>query len=719
MTDALTFEQIATYPLPGTAAPSGLSFSPDDALLTYLFSAEGSLHQELWGYDLASGERRRVVSPPGAGDTEENLSLEEKLRRERLRLRALGITRYAWAKQGQRLIVPISGGVHVQDGPDAELRCVVEAGEHPALDARLSPDGEWLAFVRDAELYVAKADGSAPPRQVTEGARGTGRTHGLADYVAEEEMSRYAGYWWSHDGEWLAFTEVDDTHIPVYRIVHQGKDAVGEGAQEDHRYPFAGAANPKVRLAVIPRAGGEPTWLDLGEHEYLARVKWLPDGRLLAQTQDRLQQDLRLLAFARGEWSCRELRRETSEVWINLHDVLHAVKEGEHAGELIWASEDTGFRHLLVLDAEGKELRRLTEGEWQVDALEGVDEQRGLVYFSATRASALQRHLYAVPLAGGEIRQVTQQAGYHSVRLDHACERFADLHQSLERPPRLSLRSLSDDAEQALLFDGSEDPRVEELALEPPELLEVTTDEGVTLHGALYRPAGEGPFPLVVSVYGGPHAQRVVDAWSLSVDLRAQLLRRRGFCVLRLDNRGSARRGLAFEGAIREDMGNLEVRDQVAGVNHLVEQGLVDPARVGIYGWSYGGYMSLMALARAPETFKAAVSGAPVTHWDGYDTHYTERYMSTPQLNPEGYERSSVMANLERFEGALLLVHGLIDENVHFRHSARLINALNRARKRYELLLFPDERHMPRGQADRVYLEQRIAEFFSRELGSA
>jgi dipeptidyl-peptidase-4 len=231
------------------------------------------------------------------------------------------------------------------------------------------------------------------------------------------------------------------------------------------------------------------------------------------------------------------------------------------------------------------------------------------------------------------------------------------------------------------------------------------------LFGAVYRPEGQPPYPTVVSVYGGPHAQMVTNSWAMTAAMRAQHLRSLGFLVFVLDNRGSARRGVDFETAIARDMGNVEVQDQVDGVRWLVGQGLTDPQRVGIYGWSYGGYMAAMSLARAPEVFRAAVAGAPVTHWDGYDTHYTERYMGAPRSNPEGYERSSVLAHAADIAGRLLLVHGLIDENVHFRHTARLVNALIRERKRYELLLFPDERHVPRRFEDRLYMEERIRDF--------
>jgi dipeptidyl-peptidase-4 len=219
-----------------------------------------------------------------------------------------------------------------------------------------------------------------------------------------------------------------------------------------------------------------------------------------------------------------------------------------------------------------------------------------------------------------------------------------------------------------------------------------------------------------VQVYGGPHAQTVNNSWAMTVSMRAQYLRSLGFLVFLLDNRGSARRGLEFESALRHALGSVEVRDQVDGVRWLVNQGLADPQRVGIYGWSYGGYMALMCLAQAPDTFQAAVSGAPVTHWDGYDTCYTERYMGTPQFNPQGYADWNVMRFVDQIRGKLMIVHGLIDENVHFRHSARLINALIRARKPYELLLFPDERHMPRKMEDRVYMEERIRDFFLQTL---
>mgnify|MGYP002712996918 CR=1 FL=1 len=727
MKSPLTIEDVATYPLPGTAVPGNLQFSPDDSLITYLFSGEGSLARQLYTLDPERGETRLLVQPPGAGDTEENLTLEEKLRRERMRQRETGITQYSWGKDG-RILIPLLGGLFVQNGANGALQQILAKGDHPILDARFSSDGNWIAYVQDAEIYVVSSSNrqtsevlktsevSAQPRQLTSGARGTGKSNGLAEYIAQEEMGRRHGYWWSPDSQAIAFAEVDESHIPVYRIVHQGQDAVGNKAQEDHRYPFAGQANAKVRLGVIGLDSGETTWMDLGDDEdiYLARVKWLANGRLTAQIQNRAQSRLDLISYDPATGQGSTLLTETSDVWINLHKMFRPLKNGR----FIWASERTGFMHLYLYNEDGELERPLTSGAWQVDSIEGIDQKNEQLYFSATRDSPLERHLYVVGFDGGEPRRITREPGTHTVTLAHSFTRFIDEFNSLSQAPTINLCALNGGRLIRPIFT-SNDPRLETLDLPTPQIVTLNSRDGIELFGTIYRPPasfGAGPFPTIVCVYGGPHAQLVVNGWRDTINMRAQFLAQQGYLVFMLDNRGSARRGLAFEGWIRRRMGIIEVQDQVDGVLWLVAQGLTDPERVGIYGWSYGGYMAAMCLMQAPETFKVAVAGAPVTHYDGYDTHYTERYMSTPQLNPDGYAQGSVMHYVAKLQGKLLLVHGLIDENVHFRHTARLINALIKARKPYDLLLFPNERHSPRSLADRVYMEERVRDYFMENL---
>jgi dipeptidyl-peptidase-4 len=294
---------------------------------------------------------------------------------------------------------------------------------------------------------------------------------------------------------------------------------------------------------------------------------------------------------------------------------------------------------------------------------------------------------------------------------------FVDVHQSLRTPPRVFLREAS--GRVARILDPNDDPEVEALGLRPPELVTLPAADGTVLHGAVYRPppARGRKHPAILRVYGGPTAQTVKDSWDLTADLRAQHLARRGFVVMRLDNRGTPRRGRAFETALHRRLGSVEVEDQAAAARWLASRPYVDGARLGVYGWSYGGYMAALCLLREPDLFRAAVAGAPVVDWDGYDTHYTERYLGTPAGDPEAYRRSSVLPLVPRLRGALLILHGMIDENVHFRHTARLVDALNAAQKTYDLLVYPGERHLPRGEQDRVHMERRLLAHFETHLG--
>mmetsp|Transcript_18917 Transcript_18917/g.44001 ORF Transcript_18917/g.44001 Transcript_18917/m.44001 type:complete len:857 (+) Transcript_18917:78-2648(+) len=738
----IDFAQVAKLPRPGTQAIGGITFTPDDKELLYLKGQYDSLKRQLYATNTSAGSTQELAcTPPGTGD-EENLSLEEKLRRERARIMTTGVTSFQIAgKDGSsgKVLIPMGGVLYTRDGAeaDAPLNVLFDPKKSdlgvsgPVLDPKMSKDGSTVCFVWSEELYCMPSDGSAPPRALTSGARGTGVTHGLADFLAQEELDRYEGFWMSSDGKLVAYEEVDERMIPQYRIMHQGSNEVGDGAQEDHRYPFAGKGNPKVVFHVVASGGGDdaagpsPMTFDLtgpfGEDFYLGRVNWMPDGSLIVQVLSRDQCSLAVLCLDVKTGGMKTLFTEKSDVWINVHDMLMPIGK---SGKFLWASERSGFRHLYTTDTSGEaELKQITSGDWQVEEVVALDDKNGLVYFMGTsEGSWLDRHLFSVPLDGrAKPKQITTEPGIHAVVVDNGCKRFVDVMSNMETPAVATLRELESGKELFCIF-RNEDPRLKELNLPAPELATLPSSDGkVTLQAALYKPDpsvhGPGPYPTVVSCYGGPHVQYVLNSWArMTADLEAQMLREKGILVLKLDNRGSSRRGLQFEAPVKNCMGTVEVDDQVAGVKWAVEKGLADPARVGIKGWSYGGYLSAMCLVKAPDVFKCAISGAPVTDWDGYDTCYTERYMGTPESNPDGYKEGAVMTHLDGLKGDLLLVHGLIDENVHFRHTARLINGLIAAQKPYQLLLFPNERHSPRSEKDRIYMEQRIFDFIKTSL---
>ena len=683
----IPLEQVVGQPT--GALPFRITWSPDGREVYYLRARAGSRVSDLWALDSQTGQERRVLDAGGP----QKLTPEERAQRERQRVRHRGIGRYIWNPDGKSLLIPRSGDLYVLRDGEQERLTQTSA---PELNPAWSPDGRSLAYVRAQNIYVRS---NGEEHAITQEGRGKLRC-GLAEFIAQEELGRHTGFWWSLDSKSIAYLRTDSTKVPLFRYHDYLAPA---GRQIEQEYPRAGDANVEWRLGIVPAAGGETVWMQV-EGEYLARVNWMPDGALAVQVINREQTSLKLYRCDPGTGESTLLLEEQDDAWVMLHRNLRFLSDGR----FLWTSERHGFRHIYLVD--GQELRPLTHGSWEMRGVVALDEEAGLVYFTGSRESLLERHLYRVDLEGRRIERLTKEPGWHSTVLSPDYSWFVDTWSRAGVPPTITLRETAGERSRVLAQSKTlpDLPR--------PEFFTVKAPDGTELSAMVLKPTLPGRRPAIVYTYGGPTAQLVADRWGGRRYLFHVRLARKGYAVFTLDNRGSAGRGRDFSRAVAGTLCEQEWRDQAAGVQWLGSQPYVDPARIGIWGWSYGGTMSLMCLLRAPELFSAAVAGAPVCDWRDYDTAYTERYMRTPQQNPKGYAASSPITYVDKLRHPLLIVHGVRDDNVHFRTTVAFVDKAQRKGKLVEMDFYPRAAHGLGGPAMNRLFYSRFERFFDTHL---
>lgn len=715
MTEPLTPLRLFSDPPLFGRVPQNARFIPDGSGVAFLRVAEDDRERlDLWRLDLASGVQSLWVDGRSVDGGDAGASIEEQAERERRRQFAGGITRFEFSPDGRRLLLPVAGAAFVMDLGSQSVRAVTPPGTRQT-DMRFTPDGAALTYVRDGDLYRLDLDDDHEVRLTADG--GGPVKNGIADFIAQEEMHRFEGYWWSPDSAWLAFTRVDDSPVEISRRFEIQADAVEVVEQ---RYPYAGAANADVRLVVMELASGtrrEIPW-HVEDDDYLARVDWLGQG-LLVQRQSRDQQTLNLTLYDPRNGNGQVLVTETSPTWVNLHDNFRSLcGAADTEADFLWTSERSGQRQLYRY--HGGELVALTDGPGRIDRVLWADRERALV--SGWSDSPTEQHLFQVSLTGGGAPiRLTGPAGWHDAEISGDGRRVLDRYSNLQTPGCLALLELQDGgaaartlAEETVSGDHPYLPYLANHAT--PVLGTLEAEDGQLLCYRLTRPLGEAPaggHPAIVYVYGGPGVQRVRNEWAPPL---LQLLAHHGFAVLELDNRGSSYREPGFEAPIHRRLGAVEVRDQTRGARFLAEQDGIDPQRIGVFGHSYGGYMTLMCLLQAPEVFKAGVSVAPVTDWTLYDTHYTERYLGTPAGNPDGYRDSAVLGLASGLSRPLLLVHGMADDNVLFTHTTKLMKALQDATRPFELMAYPGSKHALQERSVSVHRFEALLEFFQRHL---
>ncbi len=706
----LTIDRIYGQPSLSGRLTRGIAWSPDGKRLTYL-DTKGTgkdAKTELWSMDPSTGERSLLIS----SDKLESIFPAPATKQSQ----ATGAGRHAasqyqWAPNNEALLFDGTEALAWFDLKSQTGRVLV-SGKEELTDAKISPDSKYVSFVRDHNLWlVSTSDGKE--RAFTTGGTEPVRK-GELDWVYPEELELYTAYWWAPDSSAIAYLEMTESKVTQFPLVNFESYS---GEADLQRYPVAGGGNPTVRVLVSSLTGGEPRVMDIGTNSdmYIPRVNWLPDSRHLAiQRLNRDQNVLDLLVADCSTGKSSTLLIEKDPYWINVNDDLYFFKDGKR---FLWASERSGYRHLYLYGLDGKQIAQLTTGDWEVSHVDHVDESQGIVYFTSTEKSPTERQLCRVGLDGSGFARITKQDGFHNVNFSPDASHYIDTYSNAATPPRQDL--FSADGTKSATLNENKVEALTQFHLSPVEFSTVKAHDGTSLNCFLIKPPNFDPakkYPVIVYTYGGPHAQVVLNAWTGSNLLWHEMMAQKGYIIFALDNRGSSGRGHVFEESIHYHFGRPELADQLDGVAWLKQQPWVDPQRMGIWGWSYGGHMTLHAMFEASDLFKVGFAGGPVTDWHYYDTIYTERYMGLPQQHESEYKQSSPVTQVDGFKGKLLIAQGTGDDNVHYSNTLALINDLIARGMYVEVIAAPGRGHGVSDPPARKIVFTRVTQFFLGNL---
>ena len=700
-------------------APETIKWSPDNTKVSFIQRDDSGEHGQLWYVDAATGEKKVLVTEVKLSALAPPVS-QIKDEREKERVTRYHIAAYEWAPDSKHLLFDSQGQLWLYTIENGTAVQVTSAPE-PSGDPKFSPDGERLTYIREHNLYVRPVTGGQEKqltRPTGDKEKDANLLNGEVDWVYAEELDVRSNYFWSPNGKELVYLQMDETKVPSYPIVNW---LPLQPSLDMQKYPKAGDPNPVVRLGVVNSDGGKTKWITLTDDSdvYIPRFGWVRDGLLWAEVLNRAQDKMDLyFADAHSGHSRKVLTETASDAWINVNDDFRVLKSGDR---FLWSSWRDGTTQLYLysfdkgnpLAGDAKLERQLTKGDFEMLGVAGIDERNATVFVTSDK-DPRERQLYSVKLDGSNFEQLSQQEGTHGSTFAEDGKHYIDEYSDNLSPPNLSICMASGPCNK--IWNSRS---VDEFGLMAPKFLDFTAEDGTRLYGELLMPTGSAnnsKIPLIVYIYGGPAAQTVRKQWMGTGELFHQLLAQKGFAVFTVDNRGTPGRDRKFQTAIRHEFGGIELKDQLTALDQLFTQyPQLDRNRVAIWGWSNGGSMTLYSVTHS-ELFRAGVSVAPVTDWRDYDSIYTERYQGLPKNNGKGYQdlRPSNMAS--QLHGALLLVHGTSDDNVHFQNSVQMVEAFIHSGKQFQFMIYPNKTHGIGGSEDRDHLFHMIEDHFEREL---
>lgn len=696
-------------------APEGVQWSPDGTKVSFVQRDDSGENAALYFVDVSSGAKPAVLvaheklsemKPPTSGKS------DDRARDNRERY---GVAPYHWSPDSKFILFDSMGSLWLYS-LDTHTSVMVAFAKGGVRDPKFSPKGDRITFIRDHNLWVTALQGKS--KALTKSEEDSQLLNGEVDWVYAEELDVRSNYFWSPNGKQIAYLQMEEKPVPTYPVTDY---IPTHPPVEEEKYPKAGDPNPQVQIGVVNSDGGKTKWVNLTNTDdaYIPRFGWVRDGLLYALVLNRTQNKLDLYFIEPNTGHSQIVLTEKSDAWVEINDEYKFIEGGQR---LLWTSWRDGHTHIYLYDLDKqnsmaplKPERQLTQGDWDVLSIDAVDEKNGTVFFSSTQEDQRQRQVYAVKLTGGASERVSKDHGVHTANFAPGVNYYVDNYSSLTTPPSLSVCALDGECNA---FWSAHD--VKEYALLVPQFVDAKAEDGTVLHGVLLLPTDgpavvKGKVPLINHPYGGPGVQTIWDAWK-TVDLFDQYMAKRGYAILKVDNRGMSGRGEKFAAPIAHHMCELPMQDQLAAVQQVLKQfPQLDADRLGWWGWSYGGTMTAWALEHS-DLFKVGVSVAPVTDWHNYDSVYTERYLGLPKDHEADYKRTSVNEAAKQLNGRLLLVHGTSDDNVHLQNSMQFMNTLINNGIPFDVQIYPRKTHAISGSKARVHLFHRIQKEFDDVL---